>query len=342
MIRLSFILPCYKVEKYLQACLDSIFKIDLLPEEYEVLCFNDCSPDGTLNILESNKVIHPNLHIYNAKENVGCGGGRNALLKIAKGQYVWIIDPDDLVASEKVVPFLLNAEKNNLDVLFFNYADITEDQEKMGTGSRFANTEVMDGLSFTDHVFGNQIVLHIGYVWRFLVRKDYLFENELFFPEKMTHQDTVWMPKLVLLSKRIQSVQEVGYLYRHHESSACVQFITSYPAKAIYTRCVKVTDLLLDFVNELEDMQGQDNRYHKYAQAFLDFAQSYYLNKLPLFLCRTSEQERRNFYEILKTNTIPRRILRLATLMTYILLNPVIGPSISSFASCVYKLTHKK
>ena len=106
MIRLSILLPCYKVEKYVQACLDSIYAVNLPIDEFEVLCFDDCSPDRTVEILERNTQIHSNLHIIRAKENVGCGGGRNALLKEAQGKYIWFIDPDDLIDLKVVKPML--------------------------------------------------------------------------------------------------------------------------------------------------------------------------------------------------------------------------------------------
>ena len=58
----------------------------------------------------------------------------------------------------------------------FNYSDISEDQKSLGTGSSFQDTEVMSGLDFTEHVFGHSIVNHMGYVVRFLVRRDFLLD----------------------------------------------------------------------------------------------------------------------------------------------------------------------
>lgn len=51
---LTFILPCYNVEKYVQLCLDSIYECDMSEDQFEVLCINDCSLDNTQEILEMN------------------------------------------------------------------------------------------------------------------------------------------------------------------------------------------------------------------------------------------------------------------------------------------------
>ena len=341
MIRISFLLPCFKVEKYIQACLDSIYKIDLPEDEFEVLCFDDCSPDRTVEILERNTQIHSNLHIIRAKENVGCGGGRNVLLKEAKGKYIWFIDPDDLIDPKVVKPMLEQVEKNTLDALMFNYTDISEDQKSLGTGSYFQDTEIMNGLDFTDHVFGHGIVNHMGYVVRFLVRRDYVLDIGLLFPEKMAFQDTVWMPKLILNSKRIQASQHMAYYYWHHETSAMGAFDKSYPAKSIYTRSITVTKLLLDFAEELEQKRQEDIRYSEYAKVFHDFAQSYYLNRLPIYLSRTKRNERKAFYNILRTNGVPDQVAQLANIPTRLVLLPHVGYTFCNIIAIGYSFTHK-
>ena len=342
MIRLSFLLPCYKVEKYIQACLDSIYKIDVAEDEFEVLCFNDCSPDSTAEIIKENMKRHPNLHLYNAQENVGCGGGRNALQKEAKGRYVWFVDPDDMIIPDVVAPMLKQAEANELDVLLFNYCDMNENGDEIAQGTDFKDTEVLDGLSLTERVFGHGIVSHMGYVVRFLVRNEYLFNVRLVFPEKMTYQDTVWMPKVIINASRIQVSHETAYIYWHHDTSACGEFDKSYPAKPIYVRSIKVTKQLLDFAAELEARRATDVRYHEYAQVFHDFAQSYYLNKLPLFLSRTKQEERKKFYTITKMDGIPSDVAVLADGLTRMCLNSFLGYLFSSILSVGYKLTHKR
>lgn len=342
MIHLSYILPCYKVEKYIQSCLDSIYAVSLPLDEFEVLCFDDCSPGETPRILDQLAKKYTNLRVVHSKENVGSGGGRNAMLQQAQGQYVWFMDPDDKVVPESVISLLHQARTNSLDVLLFNYLDISESEAMMGTGSAFEDTDVLDGLSFVDKVFGTYIVSHIGYPWRFLVRRDFLLLHNIRFPERVVFQDTVWMPKVLLYAHRVQASHEVGYLYWHHETSVIGSFDSIYPGKSIYTWCIIVPNQLLEFVSDLSQKQSIDMRYSTYAQVFRDFAQSHYLNKLPIFLGRTKREEREIFYHLLQKNGISSEVLAMANTITRMLLLPRIGNTLSNGFAFVYSLTHRK
>ena len=51
-LRLSFIVPFYNVELYIEECIRSLYAQDIPWEEYEVICVDDCSPDGSRVIVE--------------------------------------------------------------------------------------------------------------------------------------------------------------------------------------------------------------------------------------------------------------------------------------------------
>lgn len=97
-IKISIIIPCYNVEKYIQQC---FYSIDIqLKKEYEVIFINDGSSDNTGDILEnlkaealnseSIKVIH--------QENRGLSETRNIGIDLASGKYISFIDSDDWIA----------------------------------------------------------------------------------------------------------------------------------------------------------------------------------------------------------------------------------------------------
>ena len=110
---LSLILPVYKVEPYVGACLDSILvaieqvKAD---ESFEVICIDDGSPDRSGEILESYRerfaaLAHASRVAYTVihQANAGVSAARNAGLDAATGEWVWFIDSDDSIA-----PFALD------------------------------------------------------------------------------------------------------------------------------------------------------------------------------------------------------------------------------------------
>ena len=98
---LSVIIPVYNAEKYVAESLDSLLKQDLPFEEYEIICVNDGSKDGSLAVLQNYAEKHPNIRIID-KENGGVTTARNAGLEVAKGDFIWFFDADDL-AKENIL-----------------------------------------------------------------------------------------------------------------------------------------------------------------------------------------------------------------------------------------------
>lgn len=329
--KLSFILPCYNVAKYVERCLASIFASGLSESDFEVICINDCSKDSTLSILQQVASKHHNMSIINFPKNEGLSIARNTGLNAARGEYIWFVDSDDTIEPQNVKNLLDHMVNAKLDVLLFNYTDLNEDGSIIPPVRLFEDSIVMSGEKFVDALFGDSIVYYMGYVVRFMVRKQYLIDNNIIFPEKKHWEDTVWMPKVLLLADRVKACSLCGYYYWHHASSICGRFDNSLPAQLIYERCFDVTKQLLDFADELN--------LHKYSEVFRLAAKKMYLNKLPLYLCRASKVERKLFYKIISTKNI-KTFRREMTLLTRLLVQPYIGPFLVSIMAFIYKHTH--
>lgn len=113
-IAASIIVPCYKVEKYLPRCLDSLVNQTL--ENIEIICINDGSPDHCLDILNDYKSKHPNKIIVIDKENEGVWRGRFDAITIAKGEYIGFVDSDDYVEPGFAEKLYLTAKREHADI----------------------------------------------------------------------------------------------------------------------------------------------------------------------------------------------------------------------------------
>ena len=102
MIRLSIIIPFYNVEQYIAQCLDSVYQQDIPEEEYEVICVNDASPDGSREIVKEYQKKHKNLILVEHERNKKLGGARNTGLNVAHGTYVLFVDSDDMLAENSI------------------------------------------------------------------------------------------------------------------------------------------------------------------------------------------------------------------------------------------------
>ena len=94
MPKLSIIVPIYNSEKYLKECLDSL--VNQTFKDIEIICVNDGSTDGSLNIIKHFAQNDSRIKIIN-QENKGQSAARNAGLKIARSEWVTFIDSDDYI-----------------------------------------------------------------------------------------------------------------------------------------------------------------------------------------------------------------------------------------------------
>ena len=94
-VSFSVVVPCYRAERYLPACLDSLLSQTL--EGLEIICVNDGSPDGTLDILNDYQRRHCDKIVVIDKENEGVWQARLDGIALARGKYIGFVDSDDYV-----------------------------------------------------------------------------------------------------------------------------------------------------------------------------------------------------------------------------------------------------
>jgi len=339
-IKLSIIIPCYNVENFIRPCLERISQIPLNPNEFEILCYNDCSTDNTIEILKSESQRYTNIKILQGSINIGPGGGRNYALKNATGEYIWFVDADDLIIPDVISSVASLTAKDKIDVIPFNYKEIDIDNNITAEPIVYKDSAVMNGLDFVESVFNTEIVYHMGYPWRFIVRKDFLIQNHIQFPESIRYgEDTVWMPQVLLLADKVASISDCGYLYRHHTQSTCGMFDNSYPGRIMYERCIVASSLLLSFANGITTTIN-DDRIKKYTNAFRLTVKRRYIGQLPIYLGRASLKERKVFYEYLRNKGCDSEIKVYAPLLTRLMLCPIGGRIIAESIVLFYKLKH--
>ena len=96
-MKLTIIIPVYKVEAYLNFCLKSIARQNV--EDYEVILVDDGSPDRCPMICEEYAKKDPRIRVIH-QENRGLPAARNTGLRAASGEWIICVDSDDLWKSD--------------------------------------------------------------------------------------------------------------------------------------------------------------------------------------------------------------------------------------------------
>ena len=120
-MKLSIIIPCYNVEKFVQKCANSI----LVQKGFdcELIFVNDGSKDNTLHVLENLAIKDNRIKVIN-QENQGLSGARNTGIENAKGDYIMFVDADD--GLEPNAFELISKNFNKEDLFCFSYNRVFE------------------------------------------------------------------------------------------------------------------------------------------------------------------------------------------------------------------------
>ena len=187
-IQVSIIVPCYKVEKYLDRCILSL--VNQTFNGFEIILVDDGSPDQVPKICDiwaekdnRIKVIH--------KKNAGLGFARNSGLEIATGEYIAFVDSDDFLELDIIEKIYNQCTLNDLDVCYYDFCRFYPD------GHRKPSFEPKSELLFYTPEQINTLRLimvgstpdkelpHFGMsVWRALYKRSLFVDNNITFPSE--------------------------------------------------------------------------------------------------------------------------------------------------------------
>ena len=217
MTRLSIIIPVYNVEKYISRCLDSIFRLGLQEQEYEVICVDDCSTDSSSAIIDEYVASHPNLiHLFH-KNNKKQGGARNTGINYSKGEYIVFVDADDFLPTVDYETLLDYMDNNQLELLIGSANILKKD----GTVLRWGNAPLSESRIMTGpELFIEEYINRIAYgvVW-IGVYKSSLVKRIKPFRENVPYEDTDWTMQCAYDSIRVQFKPILLYYYVENVSS---------------------------------------------------------------------------------------------------------------------------
>jgi teichuronic acid biosynthesis glycosyltransferase TuaG len=126
----SIITPTYNSEKFIEQTLNSIQNQSM--QNWELLITDDCSSDGTWELLKQYVVKDNRIKIFQLEKNSGPGVARNNSIKNATGRYIAFCDSDDIWLPGKLQKQIDFLHKNNLAFTFSSYQKINQLDEKGG------------------------------------------------------------------------------------------------------------------------------------------------------------------------------------------------------------------
>ena len=242
MVKISVIVPVYNAENYLEDCINHIINQSF--QDFEIICINDGSSDGSLDILSEFSKDDDRLKVI-SQENKGLGATRNKGITLAQGDYVYFCDADDYLELTAFEELYELSQKHSVDFTMFklyNFNEITEepvydDYYTMPYLKELVGEKVFD----YDDIEDIALELAVTAPGCFFKRD---FIKDFRFPEGLLYEDNVFFTKALFEAKRIYFYDRFLYNRRVHDDSIS----NTVTINSLDT--IDITDMILDLVDE--------------------------------------------------------------------------------------------
>lgn len=227
MIKVSVILPIYNVAPYLDETFRSLLNQSL--KEIEIIAVNDGSTDNSEDIIRKYQQKDTRIkYIYQA--NQGQSVARNTALLKATGQYIYMMDSDDILSDSSALELCYQyAEKNRADFIFFD-GDTFSEKEVSRTSWNTKRTHLLDENTKYNGEFLLNMMLdnekHNCVVWLLLINHDFLKKIGLKFYPGIIHEDELFTSILALESDSIYCLKQTLIKHRIRNASTMGKYFS--------------------------------------------------------------------------------------------------------------------
>ena len=219
-IKISVIVPVYKVEKYLEKCVDSILAQTFA--DFELILIDDGSPDNCGKMCDEYALKDKRVKVVH-KENGGLSDARNKGIEIAKGEYLSFIDSDDYIAPNFLEKLYTLAKNFGADISICDFLVIEEDKD--ATFIDLDKDVIMDKDSaLLKMIFNREFSVN---AWNKLYKRE-LFDD-IKYPKGKLYEDLAVIYKLIDRTKKTVYTPSKLYAYVQRKSSIMGQ--TGYKMK---------------------------------------------------------------------------------------------------------------
>lgn len=206
------VVPIFKVEKYLEDCLESL--IHQTYENLEIILVDDKSPDRCGAICDEYAKRDERIKVVHRDKNGGASAARNSGIDVAKGEYLFLMDGDDWIVEDAIEYLMENMLAYHADCCVGGCVSVLE--KKDGSFVYQERTHMPDHCESAQKAM-KMVLLQQSASWNRLFRMQ-IFE-ELRFPEGRINEDEPVMLKVYADMERILFLDKNTYFYRKRKNS---------------------------------------------------------------------------------------------------------------------------
>lgn len=235
-LKMSVIIPCWNVAPWIERCLRSVFAA--LPQGGEIIAVNDGSTDETGEILRKAAFSDDRLKVIE-EENRGVSAARNRALDVARGEFVFFVDPDDYVEECFFTDMIAAMERDGADYCLSPYKTQKDGSTDIklvplkGDYRYSSNEDIVR--EYLPRIFGYSSVdaqrwykgealfsrREMASVWRAAFRREVIVKNKIRFDESIVlYEDAIFNAEYLLAAHRMTVVDKASYIVTERSSGA--------------------------------------------------------------------------------------------------------------------------
>ena len=241
MLKVSIIIPIYNVEQYLPKCLESV--INQTYKNLEIICVNDCSPDGSLKICQGYAQKDSRIKLINREQNGGLSAARNSGLEVASGEYVYFIDSDDYIDSDYIEKMVSEAVKNNAKVVLNTNILYKINGRESQHMPELTKNNISNVFLPANECVWNVIWNAVSYLWQ----KSFLDNINVRFPEGYVIEDMYFQAITFVQLDKVYVMRGSAYHYVARDGSIMENFKTN-----LLSHCYDLLKIFNKVVDYLE------------------------------------------------------------------------------------------
>lgn len=240
-MKVSVLVPVYKAEKYIAACLHSLFSQTY--DDIEYVFVNDASPDSSIDIVR--QVAHeypqrePQVVIVENERNCGVAYTRNVLMEKATGDYIYFVDSDDFIDPDTIETLAGTAMREEADIVRCDYYKYIN-----GKTEPVIRTPIKEGEDLMMHCLSNKYGMES--LCFLFIRRSIITQHQLRFPEGINGcEDLLMTVRLFYYTNKLVDTHRPLYYYRLDN----IQSIT-HQTQTFRTHSVQAIQEIIIFLKE--------------------------------------------------------------------------------------------
>ena len=204
-VKISVIVPIYKVEKFIERCVRSLMEQTL--QEVEYIFVDDATPDKSIEVLKKCLTLYSNrkVVVLHHSQNQGLPAARNTGLAAATGEYIFHCDSDDFVEVDMLEKLYQKAKETEAEMVWCDWFLSFEKNERyMKQPEYISAMEALKGVLCGSMKYN---------VWNKLVKRSLYTDNQILFPAGHGMGEDMTMIRLFACAQKVAYVPQAFYHY---------------------------------------------------------------------------------------------------------------------------------